>query len=181
MFHLWPLEIVAIVGNIARLKEVETMTKQVFYDSSVTRTNKVFFDPCGDAIGLCIQDNMLSNGVGHYSGKTLEDFQHDHPLMMIVDVDQAIAWIEDYYRTEPEEITESYFDFSLEVLPPIQWITRTRCESFKMSERLTGNITGIYARVGNRFFSFNDSIKLDHDAIIHKVKHSAAFKNKRKQ
>ena len=154
------------------------MTKQVFYDSSVTKTNKVFFDPCGDAIGLCIQDNMLSNGVGHYSGKTLEDFQHDHPLMMIVDADQAIAWIADYYSSEPQEIESRIFFDMLECLPPIDWRNFGGGESFKMSERITGNITAIYARIGDRYFSFNADIRSTHGAIMAIIKQSAAFKAK---
>lgn len=154
------------------------MTKKALYQSDVHQTNQVFFDPCGDNHGLVIQDNVLSNGRGKYSGKTLKEYREDHPLMMIIDFDQAYKWIEDYNKSEPEEISEDDFEYMLEVLPPVGWIRRVDCESFKMSERYQDDVTAIYARIGQRFFTFKDVIYMKHDHIIEKILNSAAYKAK---
>lgn len=154
------------------------MTKQVIYRSDVHKTDKVFFDPCGDNHGLTIQDVVLSNGRGHYGGKTLEEYREEYPLMMIVDWKQAHEWIEEYDKSEPQEISEDDFDYMLEVLPPVGWVRRVDCESFKMSERYHGDITSIIARIGDRFFSFKDVIYMNHDHIMEKITNSAAYKAK---
>jgi hypothetical protein len=77
-------------------------------------------------------------------------------------LDTAIARQEDAYRSPVQEITEEQWFDALEVLPPVAWKNTADGESFKMSERLSGSITGIYVRKGGRCFMFNDSITLPH-------------------
>lgn len=150
--------------------------------NQVTVTNDVFFDPAGDQFGPVVIDAVLSNGRGQYGGKSIEQLRHQYPLVRRCRVDVALQWIEDYHRTEPQEITRDQYWEMLEVLPPVGWKIYDSAESFKMSERLTGNITGIYARVGAsnpRYFTFYDSINMKHDQIIEKVQASAAYKAKK--
>jgi hypothetical protein len=50
----------------------------------------------------------------------------------------------------------------LGVLPPVGWRNDGPAESFKLSERTSGSITGIYVRIGDRYFTFKDGITLAH-------------------
>jgi hypothetical protein len=48
-------------------------------------------------------------------------------------------------------------------------------ESFKISERLSGVITAIYVSIGQRYFTFNDDIRLPHRECCQRVLASAAY------
>jgi hypothetical protein len=78
-------------------------------------------------------------------------------------------------RTDPEEIALSTFDDMLGVLPPVGWRNDGPAESFKLSERTSGSITGIYVRVGDRYFTFKDSITLPHAECCERVRQSKIF------
>ena len=78
------------------------------------------------------------------------------------------------YRKDVSEITEARFMDALNVLPPVGWTTRQGVESFKISERLWGNITDIYARLGDRYFTLTDDIRLSPGIIAERVAAYAA-------
>ena len=61
---------------------------------------------------------------------------------------------------------------ALNVLPPVGWTTKAGVESFRISERIWGNITDIYARLGNRYFKLADDIRLPASTVAERV---AAF------
>ena len=103
---------------------------------------------------------------GHYSGKTLEQVQERYPNAQIVDFNYAGKEIDDAVRQPAEEITEETFMYMLEVLPPMGWIQRAGSESFKMSEMQCGLMTGIYCRIGKRYFMLIDSVLLKHEQIV---------------
>lgn len=90
---------------------------------------------------------------------------------------EAAKRIEDHYRSEPIEIDAEKWDYALNVLPPHDWQHTSNGESFKMIERLTGNITAIYVTLNKRYFTFNDTIRLPHDECCRKVFESEAYKN----
>jgi hypothetical protein len=90
---------------------------------------------------------------------------------------EAAKRIEDHYRTDPVEIDAEKWNYALCVLPPVAWHHTGSGESFKMSERLTGNITAIYVQLAQRYFTFNDSIYLPHEECCRKVRESEAYKN----
>lgn len=73
------------------------------------------------------------------------------------------------YQKDVTEIDEARFLDALNVLPPVGWTTRGGVESFKMSERLWGNITDIFAHVGNRYFTLTDDIRLSAAEIARRV------------
>lgn len=76
------------------------------------------------------------------------------------------------YRSDIVEISAERFMDALNVLPPVGWTTKTGVESFKISERIWGNITDIYARLGERYFKLADDIRLPADIIADRI---AAF------
>jgi hypothetical protein len=97
-----------------------------------------------------------------------------HPEAQLGEFHEVTANWENECKSEPVESTEEQFLKMLNILPPVAWTTRADGESFKMSERLYGMITSIYARiteptsagVTNRYFHLNDSILTPHDEII---------------
>lgn len=74
------------------------------------------------------------------------------------------------YRRDVGEITEERFNDALNVLPPVGWTTRQGVESFRISERIWGNLTDIYARAGDRYFSLADDIRLPPDVVAERVR-----------
>ena len=63
------------------------------------------------------------------------------------------------FKRDVSEITAEKFDDALNVLPPVGWTTVAGVESFRMSERVWGDFTDIYARLGGRTFILTDSIR----------------------
>lgn len=115
-------------------------------------------------------------------GRTLH-YQEDqpqvharHPAAVRMTCDEAWKVIDETalerYRKDVSEITEARFMDALNVLPPVGWTTRHSVESFRISERLWGNITDIYARLGERFFTLTDDIRLSPAIVAERV---AAF------
>lgn len=95
--------------------------------------------------------------------------------LIVLPFDEAWSRHETAAKTDPVEITpERYLD-ALNVLPPVSWRNDGPAESFKLSERLTGNITSIYVRLEDRYFSFNDDIRTPHTACVERVGNSPAF------
>ena len=122
-----------------------------------------------------IIDNAVDrNGVlvGHYSGETLEQIRLRYPGATLGEWDDVYAEAEASCKTEPVEINEDEFLRALNVLPPVRWTQRSDSESFKISERLYGSITAIYARLGNRYYTFSDNITLPHDHVISRIRQS---------
>ena len=76
------------------------------------------------------------------------------------------------YKTGIVEIDEARFMDALNVLPPVGWTTKAGVESFRISERIWGNITDIYARLGDRYFKLADDIRLPASTVAERV---AAF------
>lgn len=78
------------------------------------------------------------------------------------------------YRKDVEEVSEERFMEALNVLPPVGWTTRCGVESFRISERLWGNLTDIYARLGDRYFKLVDDIRLPAATIAERLAAYAA-------
>ena len=73
------------------------------------------------------------------------------------------------YRKDVPEVSEARFMDALNVLPPVGWTTRGGVESFRISERLWGNITDIFAHCGKRYFTLTDDVRLPADVIAARV------------
>ena len=100
---------------------------------------------------------------------TLEEVRVHSPAAIIITFQEAAAQIEAGCKTEPRQIDAEDFAYGLNVLPPVQWVHRHDCESFKMSECTNGRVTAIYARVGQTFWRFDDICTMPHAQIIAKV------------
>jgi|GEM_PF-4609786 len=124
----------------------------------------VFFSPSSNtAIDTCTDDTPPRS---HIKRETLKQIRQRYPDAIYIDWESACKIMDDANRLPVSEITESDFWEMLEVLPPVGWQTTPEGESFKMSERYSGNITSIYARVGTRYFHLRDLITLRHEDII---------------
>ncbi len=73
------------------------------------------------------------------------------------------------YRQDVREVTAERFNDALNVLPSVGWTTRRGVESFRISERIWGSITDIYARFGDRFFKLSDDNRLSPDIVAGRV------------
>ena len=67
------------------------------------------------------------------------------------------------------EITEKEWWTNLEVLPPEKWRTVRGVEIFRMSEYLSGNITGHFARLGERYFSANRDARTEYSDMAAEI------------
>lgn len=97
--------------------------------------------------------------------------------LTVLPLDEAADRYEATFKSGPVEITEARFMEMLEVLPPHDWRNTGDAESFKLIERTAGSITGIYARVGRRYFHLSDSITTPHADIIARIRDSDASRS----
>lgn len=87
----------------------------------------------------------------------------------LVESAQAAEYIGDW-----KEITAEEWQDALEVLPPEKWRNVHGVEIFRMMEYLTGNITGHYARLGERYFCANRRTTAEYADLAAEVAFSAA-------
>lgn len=100
-------------------------------------------------------------------GQTLEALQTRYPGLKVGDFDEVMLANEMFYREQAVcEIDEPTYIEALECLPPLDWVRKGYAESFKMSERITGNTTWIYCRHGERFFRFYGDVRSSWSTII---------------
>lgn len=93
---------------------------------------------------------------------------------------EVIYWInqEEKAKTAVSEISEAQFNDQLNLMYPIDWCFYANTESFKSMEMYFGNVTSIYIRCNNRFFTFRDVVMLTHSEIMEKVRVFIADKAK---
>jgi hypothetical protein len=70
---------------------------------------------------------------------------------------------------EAEEITSSQFFRALEELPPKNWTQIGEIESFMLGEHISGSVTTVYVRVGERFFSMSERASVDLAHLLTKI------------
>jgi len=115
-----------------------------------------------------IVDAISPDNLTRYGRKSHQEILADYPTAQILTLEAAAVAIEALFVRPIAEITEEEYWEMVGVLPPVGFISRNGT-SFKMSERTAGNITGIYANVGNRYFCLADSIFTPHDEIMRRV------------
>ncbi|HEY1844009.1 MAG TPA: hypothetical protein VGH05_04030 [Buttiauxella sp.] len=71
--------------------------------------------------------------------------------------------------TDVSEITLTVFMDAIALMYPNDWQGDAHCESFKLSEMVSGDVTDIYAKVGDRYFTFRDKATMTHTAIIARI------------
>lgn len=133
---------------------------------------QVFFTPDHlTIVDMAVQreDGVL---VSHYMRETVEQMSIRHPGVYIETMENAIRLKEEVLKSAPVEITEEDFMEALECLPPLNWVGENGAASFKMMEFYSGRITGVYVRLAERYFVFNDVFSITHDEAVAKVKAS---------
>jgi hypothetical protein len=100
------------------------------------------------------------------------DYGHD---LVILPFAEACRRRDAAARSQPVEITAARWAEALELLPPVGWQNDGARESFKQPERITGMITSIYVRLGDRQFSFADDIRTPHALCCEIVARSRAY------
>lgn len=143
-----------------------TMTQDIFKEP-------VFFIDADKATGQShrvIETAVFDEATQTYKtpgGATAQAMQARYPGLKVGEFDTVLKDKEDFYRDMGIfEIDEDTFIEALECMPPTDWIRTLGGETFKICERLTGNITTIYCRKGDRFFRFYDDIALKQDGVI---------------
>ncbi len=128
-----------------------------------TATHVFFQRETNSIIDTCTDENPPRS---HIQRETLAEICRRYPNTEIVPFDEAIKIKDEANKKPVKEITEQEFWEMLEVLPPLGWKHGTNCESFKMSEMWSGNITDIYARIDKRYFTLRDDVRMSHDEIM---------------
>lgn len=127
---------------------------------------QVFFSPSAQ---YCSAIDVVQDGVGAYSGKTLEEFKAEYPDIQIVDDSVSVQHDRQRRITAPKEISEDDYTYLLEVLPPCRWSNRGGASVFHISDRITYDIVTWCVRIGERYFSLDDSDKLNGSQVIDMV------------
>ncbi len=105
-------------------------------------------------------------GRSMFNNEDLAAIQKRYPGAVIMSYDEYETKRENALITSTHEISEERFRYMLEVLPPVSWVSGGGSESFKLSERTSGNITAICCRIKDKFFEFQNVITMQHDAIV---------------
>lgn len=131
---------------------------------------QVFFSP---SRASTIDVAVLRDGryVGEISGEDLTALQRRYPDAALGDADAVIALRETMMKTAPNRISAEAYQAALNQLPPLDLSADMRGTSFKSPERLSGDVTEIYAheRGTERYWSFADQVSLRHDAIMKRI------------
>ena len=128
-----------------------------------TATHVFFQRETNSIIDTCTDENPPRY---HIQRETLAEICRRYPNTEIIPFDEAIKIKDEANKKPVKEITEQEFWEMLEVLPPLGWKHGANCESFKMSEMWSGNITDIYARIDKRYFTLRDDVRTSHDEIM---------------
>lgn len=106
--------------------------------------------------------NEAGEYVSHVHRENLMQMRDRHPEVVLGVLDEWIDAQEKRLITPAQEITKEEWWLSLEVLPPESWQNVGGGESFVMCEYFSGQITSIYVRLGERYFTFLDRATLPH-------------------
>ena len=72
-------------------------------------------------------------------------------------------------RSEVAEISLMAFMDAIAVMYPKDWEGDAHSETFKLAEMYCGEVTTVYAKVGERYFRFRDVVTLPHSAILARI------------
>jgi len=132
-----------------------------------------------DPVVLCTRTNRIIDFVQAYgsASSALSTLMPEYgPDLVVLDFHAAYKRYEDGFRSGPVAVSRERYWEMLEILPPVGFTNRGEEETFKMSERTAGNITAIFARIGDRHFEMADSLFMKHADIIAAVRGAEAFK-----
>lgn len=106
---------------------------------------------------------------------TLDEYKAKHPQTQVLTMRELEQIIEKAAITQPEPITAATYNDAFECLPPAYMASGINTESFQMSERYTGRVTGTYVRIGDEHYRFNDIMGKPHSDLVKKVNDSLPY------
>lgn len=127
-----------------------------------------FFRP-GSLSPLDLAEQVDGQWVSPMTGITLSEYEAKYPGVEVCEFDAWYKRHRDHQVTAPAHCSEEEYVRMLNVLPPVGWAKSGDTESFKISERIVGDITRIYCKLGSRYVTFQDDIKMTHVAIVDKA------------
>ena len=131
--------------------------------------SKVFYKP-GER---WVYDSVVvrdGKEVGEFCNQTLEQAKAKEPDLICIEKEECVRQIVANVTRPAQEISAETFKEMLDILPPCAWVRQASSESFHMSEFDVFDVTGIYVRIGRRYFVLRDTYKLAHDERIAKVR-----------
>ena len=147
----------------------------------INNDTKCFYQPGESGI----VDVARPDGKSVCFAEDLNAINKRYPGAVLMLFDEAIKQADAAKRarlcTGAHEITEEKWIYALEVLPPMDWVRHQGSESFKMSELTSGNLTAIYCRVGDKYYTLTEDVKMPHNKIIGMCQAAWEKKNKQKQ
>lgn len=130
---------------------------------------QVFYVPGQPWVIDFVEQQPDGSCVAAATGQTQEQIAAVSPGVILCTYAEARKQIESRAKSEPKPISEEDFTFALNCLPPMDWRHDANGESFKMSEFITGNVTSIYARMGNTYWMLDDVCTLSHREILERI------------
>ncbi|RZF11084.1 MULTISPECIES: hypothetical protein [Serratia] len=116
-------------------------------------------------VAIWLEDRFVTS-----SGKTLEQLQQRNPACILVSYEEAKRGMYEAASLPVRRISKDEYMDKLEMLPPLDWKYFDGHESFKMMEMYCGNITDIFAQLGNSYFAMRDHVSLPHAEIMQRVR-----------
>lgn len=130
------------------------------------------------AASRSVIDTFRPDGKTWFMNQTVEEVRKRYPDVEKMTLDEAVQRCEQAcIDLVARAITYEDFNEALECLPPNGWVRQGNSESFKCCEHYSGRVTAIYARIGEKYYTFRDICSLKHDDIIAKVQRSCAGAN----
>lgn len=108
-------------------------------------------------------------GKGLYSGKTVEELTAENGPLETITNAEASRRVDAAAVSAPAEITAERWDDALNCLPPQRWVRRNGAESFQFMERYCGNVTSVYVKLGDRFWTWHDIVGTEHEVLVQKA------------
>ena len=140
-----------------------------------TKDKKITTADCEDCFFQASTNTIIDlvhplTGRSIYAGENLEEIQKRYPGAVQVPWELAWEQKQEKEKRPVQEITGEKFEEMLCCLPPRGWRNGGAAESFKISEMWSGNITDIFCRIGEKFYTLRDVVSLDHDEICKRCK-----------
>lgn len=103
--------------------------------------------------------------------QNLGNVQVSHPSARLSTHEEFKVEHDNSWRHPPCQITEEDYWHALEVLPPLGYVVQQngRCESFKLRELQSGDMTAIFARSGDTYWRMMDNVSTPHEEIMEAV------------
>lgn len=129
-------------------------------------TTEVLYDPAA----VQVLDLLTAEGLTQFTRETPAQVLARCPGAERITLAQAVARMDAKWRKPVSEITRDRYWDMLECLPPVAWNRNGSDESFKMSERTSGNITAIFCRLGDSYYTLEDDMRTPHAEIVRRCR-----------